>query len=321
MVDAKREVSARSVRTAGEIYARLKGAVILGGAVRPSALMEGIGRSMMDLPLSGQEKLFDRWVKELQDLVAALQVGHMELKVMLDAGTIAPEVRADTARKSVTISVARDPFEYRGTGGVLHDVAEAFVDEDYLLVLSGAQLLVEPLTDAVQALAARGPDVGILGHRDGTPSGLMLLRCGVLRGVSDLGFVDLKEQALPAIARQHRVVVEQREAVSLTVRTTRDYLTALRADHRRQRGVAESPDPFAEDCRAEFTVVEEGAQVDATARLFDSVVLAGGQVHAGAVLVRSVVCGGGVVKAGRRVVDELVAPAHAARPAKARGAA
>jgi mannose-1-phosphate guanylyltransferase len=247
-------------------------------------------------------------------LVESQGIGQLELKVMLDAASMAPAEQAAMAGSNgVKVLVERDPFEYRGTGGVLHDVARVLGDDDYLVVSSGAQLLVEPLKDAVEALAARGADVGILGHRDGTPSGLMLLRCGVLREIATMGFVDLKEQALPAIARKHKVLVEHREAVSQTVRTTRDYLTALRQDHRRQRGEAPSPDPFAEDWHSEFTVVEEGAVVGVRARLFDSVVLAGGRVGAGAVLVRSIVCGGGVVKAGERLVDQLVGPKHGVR--------
>jgi hypothetical protein len=39
---------------AERIFSHLKGVVILGGAVRPSALMEGIGRSLLDLPLNGR---------------------------------------------------------------------------------------------------------------------------------------------------------------------------------------------------------------------------------------------------------------------------
>ena len=43
------------------------------------------------------------------------------------------------------MSVARDLLQFRGTGGVLHDVAREFADEDYLIVASGATLPVEPL--------------------------------------------------------------------------------------------------------------------------------------------------------------------------------
>jgi hypothetical protein len=306
----------RGERAAEDIFAQIKGVVVLVGAVRPSALMEGISRSILDLPLNTLgEKLLDRWMREVRGLMESRGIARMTLKVMLDAASPAPAVRP--ALEGLAVEVARDPFEYRGTGGVLHDVARELKDDDYLIVVSGAQLLAEPLSDLVPALA-RGADVGILGHRNGTPSGVMLLRCGVLRGISDLGYVDLKEQALPVIARKFRVMVEQRELSSMPVRTTRDYVTALRHDHRRQRGEAILTDPFAEDWHSEFSVVEPGSQVDPTARLFDSVVLAGGRVAAGTVLVRTVVSPGGHVRAGQRLVDEQIAPAHRASDKKGR---
>ncbi|HVT80223.1 MAG TPA: hypothetical protein VHM90_06155 [Phycisphaerae bacterium] len=294
----------RMGRNPADIFARMKGVVVLVGAVRPSGLMAGIQRSVLDLPLNTLgEKLLDRWMREVRQLMDARGIGHMTLKVMLDAGSTAPAVRP--ASEHLPVVVARDPFEYRGTGGVLHDVARELEDEDYLVVVSGAQLLSESLMDLVGSLA-EGADVGIVGQRNGTPSGLMLVRCGVLRGISDLGYVDLKEQALPAIAKKFQVIVGQRELASMPVRTTRDYVTALRHDHRRQRGEMIQTDPFAEDWHSEFSVVEPGSHVDASARLFDSVVLAGGRVNAGAVLVRTVVCPGGVVRAGQRLVDQLV---------------
>lgn len=300
-------MASRKARTAADVYAHLKGVVILGGAVRSSELSEGIGRSLLDLPLHADERLLDRWIGETAKMAAERSTGRLALKVMLDPGSAEPATR-ERAEALVELTVARDPLEYRGTGGVIHDVARELADEDYLVIASGAQLLVEPLTSLVDALAARGADVGIFGHRDGTPSGLMLLRCSVLREISDLGYVDLKEQALPSIARKHAVIVEHREAVSFPVRTARDYLGALRQDHRRQRGETPHQDPFAEDCHAEFSVVENGARIGAGARLFDSAVLAGGAVGENAVLVRSIVCGGGIVKAGQRVVDQLVWP-------------
>src|SRR5205085_399511 len=161
------------------------------------------------------------------------KIGHLSLMVMLDATSKAPAIKESrstidgSARAGneprVSVKVMRDPFEYRGTGGVLHDVARELEDDDYLVVATGAQLLLEPLKELVAGLTRRGGDVGILAHRDGMPSGLMLVRCGVLRQISDLGFVDLKEQALPAIAKKHRVTVETWETASYAIRTAGDY--------------------------------------------------------------------------------------------------
>src|SRR5579862_7102340 len=79
------------------LYAHLKGVVILGGAVRPSALSEGIQRSFFDLPLNPKEKLLDRWVAEVRAMAVARAMGHVPVKVMLDAGSSAPADRVFSA--------------------------------------------------------------------------------------------------------------------------------------------------------------------------------------------------------------------------------
>jgi len=291
-------------------YAGLRELVILGGTVRSSALSSAIGRSLLDLPLNETETLLDRWVAEVDTLVGLRGLSPLNIRVMLDAASAAPRLPETAAGYASVhqrrITIEQDPFEFRGTGGVLHDTSKSLADDDYLLVVGGAQLPTEPLTDLVDALADHEGDAVLLAHRDGTPSGLMLLRCGVLRGISELGFVDLKEQALPSIARQFHVAVEYRPRAGLSFRGAQDYLGALRFDHRRRRGEAVSPDAYTEDWHSEFTVAEPGAAIAPTARLFDSVVLTGGTVGENALLVRTIVCPGGVVKPGERLIDQLV---------------
>ena len=95
-----------------------------------------------------------------------------------------------------------DDGEYRGTAGVLHDLAvkRGFADDDLVLVASAGQLLLDPLAAVARALAAKRADVAIAGHDDGTPSGLMLVRVAALRDVPVEGYHDMKEQHLPKIA-------------------------------------------------------------------------------------------------------------------------
>jgi mannose-1-phosphate guanylyltransferase len=134
----------------------------------------------------------------------------------------------------------------------------------------------------------------------------MLVRCGVLGRVAEAGFVDMKEQGLPQIAKGHRVeVVDLERPSGMPIRTTADYVNALRRYHRRSAG-AESGDPWAEDWAPTFSIVEEGALVGAGARVHDSVVLKGAKVETGAVVVRSVVCPGGVAGRGVLVAEDLV---------------
>ncbi|MGB2823651.1 MAG: hypothetical protein WBF17_21905, partial [Phycisphaerae bacterium] len=188
-----------------------------------------------------------------------------------------------------------DAGEYRGTGGVLRDASEEYGDDDYIVVANGNQLVLESLAEMLASLAKAGGDVSLMSNQDGTPAGLMLLRCGALRSIPKVGFVDMKEQALSRIAAHHKVTVLSREQpMAIPVRSRGDYLRAVFQYHRARDDGDESSIAFAEKWRPTFSIVEVGAQVDASARIHDSVVLQGGQVKSGATVVHSVVCAGGV---------------------------
>jgi hypothetical protein len=178
-----------------------------------------------------------------------------------------------------------------------------------ILVCNGSQILMDPLAAIATALDRKTGDVTLVSHNDGTPSGVMLITCKTLRVVPDSGFVDMKEQALPAIAKQHDVtVIHRRRPTGLPVRTLTDYISALRQYHSGRIGKQNIIDPLAEDCLPTFRIVEQGATVDPRAHVHDSVVLRGGIVEPGAVVVRSLVCPGGVVKRDRHAVDQMVCP-------------
>jgi hypothetical protein len=130
--------------------------------------------------------------------------------------------------------------------------------------------------------------------------------CKTLRLIPTTGYVDMKEQALPAIAARYEVaVMHRRRPTGMAVRTLPDYIAALRHYHRRRQGKPALSDPLAEDWHPAFGLVEEGATVDPRAHVHDSVVLKGGVVEGGAVVVRSIVCPGGVVRRDRSAVDQF----------------
>jgi hypothetical protein len=207
------------------------------------------------------------------------------------------------ATNGKAVRAERDPSSLRGTGGLLRDLAENYDDDHYLLVASATQVLLEPLSALVGDLAKLGADVCVLSHADGTPSLLMLVRCGTLRWISPVGYVDLKEQALPEIARRFDVKVLDRPApTGMPVWTREDYVEALRAHHLQRARGRKARDAFAEDWEQRFSIVEEGACVHPEAVVHDSVVLRGARVEKGAVVVRSLVCPGEVVRPRSTVV-------------------
>jgi hypothetical protein len=291
-------------RPSSRPLAHLRAMVLLGGSVRAGAFGNAIGRLVFQLPLEADSTIVDSWSLATADL-AQLAEQVVPLRVMIDRAAPQP-LPINNAR---AIDIERDPFDFRGTGGVLRDLASQYASDDYLLVANAAQILCDPLADIASALSTMGGDLSIVSHLDGTPSGLMLVRCGALASIPEHGFVDMKEQALPAIAKDHRVTVLHRQhPTALPVRTLSDYIQALRNHHQRRSGKSAPSSAFSETWESTFSLIEEGASFDPSAKLHDSVVLRGGRVEAGAVAVQSVICPGGILKRGEVKIDSLIHP-------------
>ena len=293
---------------------RLRALVLLGGSVRPSPLSQVSGRSVLDLPIDENGTVLNHWIDSAAELAKAIGLDKLPVRVMVNQST--PEPTSAAPKHYGAFRVERDASEFRGTGGVLRDLASDYGDDDLILVANAAQVLLDPLPTIVSAMTRKPGDVSVISHEDGTPSGLMLITCKTLRAIADTGYVDMKEQALPQIALAHEVrVVRRRRPTGLPIRTVEDFVQALRLHHRRRQGKPFVADPLAEDWSPAFALVEPGAKVDPTARVHDSVVLAGGVVEAGAVLVRSVVCPGGVLRRDTTAVDQFVGPEERGRRA------
>lgn len=303
------EVRTRMMATMGEKtgrLSRLRALVLLGGSVRPTPLTMSTGRSILDLPVDDGGSILNHWVRHAGELSAGAGLSELPVRVLVNHGSANPA--SAMGGNYTNLRIERDFAEYRGTGGVLGDLARDYGDQDLILVANAAQLLMDGLYPLAQALEESGGQVSLMAHQDGTPSGMMLITCGALRLIPGSGFVDMKEQALPGIAAQYDVtVVNRRRPTGLPIRSLAEYIAALRQYHRRRAGKLAISDPLAEEWRPTFSIVEEGAQVDGMARIHDAVVLKGGRVEAGAVLVRSVVCDGATVRRDRTAVDRIVA--------------
>jgi N-acetylglucosaminyldiphosphoundecaprenol N-acetyl-beta-D-mannosaminyltransferase len=284
---------------------RLRALVLLGGSIRPSPLALATGRSVLDLPLDDGGSLLNFWLSQAVDMSRVAGLGRLPVRVLVNHASSEPYTADE--KYYGTFRVERDQSEYRGTGGVLRDVAAEYADDDMILVANAAQVLIDPLPVIATALERKGGDVCLISHDDGTPGGVMLLSCKALRLIPATGFVDMKEQMLPHIAARFDVrVVRRHRPTGIPVRTLEDYIQALRFHHRRRAGKPFTTDPLAEDFSAAFSLIEPGSTVGAGARVHDSVVLAGGVVEPGAALVRSVVCPGADVRKDRTEVDKLV---------------
>lgn len=301
---------------ARDALSRVRAVILLAGALRSSPFRSAVGRSVLDLPALRDQSLLAFWAGRYQGLAGTLDLARVPLRVIVDATSPLPSP-VDVGRAG-ELRIERDPLEYRGTAGVLRDVCSEYGDDESILVANAMQLPRGDFSEQCARLAAAAADMVMLLPGNGIPSSLMLIRCEALKGISRVGFVDLKEQALPSISSGYRVkALACPGCVSPPIRTAWDYLAALRDLHLGHLGNEAAPnDPFEEDWRPSFSVVEAGADVDPSARIRDSVVLAGGVVQAGATVLRSIVGPGGVVRRGRVVLSDLVAAAAGSRSAR-----
>jgi NDP-sugar pyrophosphorylase family protein len=292
------------MKPASRRLARLRGMVMLSGAVRACGFASTIGRSLLDLPVDRQHTLLDLWQAHAAFQVAHAGLERLDMRIVCNGTAPKPRPRSQT----LPLAVQRDPRELRGTGGVVRDVVNDYDDEDVVAIVNANQIMDEALPHLLGALAATGADVSVLDSGDGASGGLILASCGALRAIPSIGFIDLKEQGLPMMARRHGVAVVKRpQATAWPVRTARDYIEALRRYHRRSDQLQDEYEVFVEELQPRFSIVESGAQVDSSARIHDSVVLAGAQVEPGAVVARSVIGPGAIVRRGRTAVDQLIA--------------
>lgn len=299
---AAAESSSRRLHSA---LRNLQAVVMLAGSVRANQLRKATGRSPLEMPVSVNRTVLHEWCDQLDLVAQRAGLQDLPVRIMVDQSAQLDTAGRDTHHLS--LRVERDPSAYRGTGGLLSDLAREYGDDARLLVLHGSQLPFAPIAESLEEHANAAADVTIVAEPDGTPSGIMLLRCGCLRAINPVGFVDLNEQAMPEIAKRFDVrVARTPRPTTRSLRTLSSYLETLRIYHHQRTGRLIDDSPFAEDWQASFAVIEGGTIIDDQAIVHDSVVLSGARVEPGAVVVRSVVCPGAVVGRGERRVDRVV---------------
>jgi hypothetical protein len=276
-----------------EVIKRIQAVILLGGSLLRSPLSAATGRSFLDLPVVSGRSIFDCWRDDLKSFASSYSIDSLTARLIIDRR--ASEPKLPLCEGAVNLSVEYDPHEYRGTAGILRDVSIDYDDDDYIVVASAAQILLEPMEKLVCELASKANDISLVAHDDGTPCGLMLIRCGCLREIPAIGYIDLKEQAFPEIAKYYRVhVVRHIRASGLPIRTLEDYIEALRAYRRLRAGNIDHR--AEEDGYPLFEIIEDGAVVNPESRLHDSIVLRGGRVEGESVLFRSIVGPKGIVR-------------------------
>lgn len=304
-------------------------AVILAGRLRQAPLQEALNLHLLCLPVGRSGTLLEAWIAAL-GVIPNLKHTRVVVNDIEDATAVRavlPREHRMTSSKSV-VDVLAEPKSWRGAGGIIRDVTEGLPDDAIVLVCEGTRLpprTLEPLLAAITTIDAKTglPPAGVVGVMgEDTPAGAYVFRRKAVRVAPRVGYFDLKEQFLPALAKAgERVVIAKLDGESARLRDLETYLDAVHrslANGRAPHDVA-SPQAASQlrvSARASvsgsavldgFGIIEPGAVIEDGAVVHDSVVLWGATVGGGAIVSRSVVGPLATVDPRARVVREVVA--------------
>ena len=127
--------------------------VLLGGTVCPTSFSTAIQRSFLDLPFDQNRTLLQIWCEQIAALADQFPKVSRTLRILTDQSTTS--VAASHLNGQTTVQVERDPSAWRGTGGVLRDIAIAYDPESYSLVANAAQVLLAPLSEFLSPLLSQ----------------------------------------------------------------------------------------------------------------------------------------------------------------------
>jgi hypothetical protein len=263
---------------------------------------------LFDLPHTADGNLIEGWLTRFSTLLGPRE---RPLPIILTIDAAAREPLFQTLGTNLALEVIRDTDATRGTAGVLRDVSRGCPDEEAVLVVTASDLGWVSNEAEAQALLGRNDDVVVSTDRDLRPAGPMRVRSGLLKRVPSVGFFDLKEQFLPRCHGAATFYVNRSERRSHgSLRDLRSYLSLV---SEQRPGEPDQAATSAEPWQPGRALVEQGAQVNRSAILFESVILAGASVEEGAVVVRSLIGPGAVIRRGAEIVDKVIVGADGER--------
>ena len=274
-------------------------AVLLAGGIRPSPLVEATSLPALCLPLSNRTTLLGAWLDELQR-AGQCQSATIVVSTPRDAQTIENHL-ADISQwhqHDFTVNVVLEPARWRGTGGIIRDVAAGMAEGDRVLLVEATCLPAPRLDLLINAL--EGENIAAVGvDRKHGPAGAYAVRRDAFQVVPAVGFFDIKEQLLPALYDQGRgaKAVEIAERV-VRLRSREGYLDAIAAmdDLREQTSPSRRPmvsgGVSGEARIVGKCLVSRNAIIEAEAIVHDSVILGNAVIRRGAVVSRSVIGSG-----------------------------
>jgi hypothetical protein len=320
--NSKASTSERAA-SGGQAAARTISAVILAGRLRQAPLQESLNLHLLCLPVGRSGTLLEAWIAALRSVP---DIG--QIRVVVNNAEDASAVRGVLPRElrqpsnHPRIEVIAEPASWRGAGGIVRDVTEGLPDDAVILVCEGTRLPPCSLQPLLTAIDSNGDPraVGAVGVCGDQPAGVYAFRRKAVNVAPKVGYFDLKEQFLPALANDgERVVVAELGESNARLRDVETYLETVRSSLNHQDSLSGGDPPrslLRVSSRASvsgsavldgFCIIEPGAVIEDGAVVHDSVVLWGATVGGGAVVSRSVIGPLASVEPRTRVVRGIAA--------------
>jgi hypothetical protein len=284
--------------------------LILAGGEFRSPLEEIVGKPVSLLPVANASTLVELWGDRIQWAFTP------EMRIAMLFGSSSDFQAMESLGDDPRFMRHIDPRPNRGTGGVIADHWKTLPADtrrsEYILAIDRSACPPISLDSFASALE-QGADV-VIGTSDfDRLAGIIAIKSSVLEFVPEVGYFDLKEQALRAVLDAGlKVIAVPVIPRAIHLKTIGNWISMVRflAKHARDgdprmniRGSCIDPDA---DIRR--------------ASIIDSVVMKNAVVHDDVVVARSVVCEGTVIPRGTRVIDSIVGGAsHQHLPGSSRG--
>ncbi|MDY7108297.1 MAG: hypothetical protein SYC29_06635 [Planctomycetota bacterium] len=302
-------------------------AVLLAGTLRPSPLREALDVPALCLPMGSEGTVLDAWLRALagidglHDVRIVVNTEH-DVQAIESCHQRGGRSRAADDARGAVRGIA-EPASWRGAGGILRDVTGDLEEEAIVIVIEANALppaSLAPLRDAWRD--DRSGVVGVCGADE--PAGVYAFARRTFGMVPPVGYFDLKEQFLPALAGDGVAVGAARVGARLLRLFDRgEYLAALRESlssvEDGVRSIRLSPQASVSSSAVldGRCIIEDGVLIEDGAVVHDSVLLSGATIGGGAIISQSIVGPLAAITARREVIRSIVpgAPARVAPPA------
>ncbi len=277
--------------------------LLLCGGLSHPPLATALNAPLLTLPQTPNRNVLGCWIEAFTH--AGLDIGRCRLLTNTDGspGTML----------SPDIETLRDTGPYRGPAGVVRDAVDHLGAQGCCLIIESSRMLSEPtaLAGFVDACRKRKGVITVATNPDGSFSGMIAADTEAIRLIPGIGFIDIKEQWLPAASREgFEVRPHALDAPSYSIRTSKSYLEALRRlgwfdQSSGTLVIGRGPQSiFGEPYGG--SLIAESAEIAPDAVVSCSAVADGAVVESGAIVVRSIVGPRARIKKNELIIDTVV---------------